>query len=195
MDQTRLIKRSPHFNLLLSTLLILVVLVSAIPHKVLATKACETYYTVREGDTTPYIAHTHYLKWREIAEANGMKTSDRIMVGQQLCIPASDIIPSGKPLSAPTSDRYGTMTASIFAGRLSLSLSRFYQDHVYLVKVRDPAVGIGGWSKLGYIRIKDTTSASTVFEIPQSYRHLPQLWVCLKDQGTNELICRTVLNK
>ncbi len=187
-------KRAYFNNLLISALLALAMLASALPQPVLAAKTCETYYTVQAGDTTPYIAHTHHLKWQDIAEANGMKTSDRLIVGLQLCIPASKIIQSGKALTTPTSDRYASLLISIFAGRISLSLSRFYQEHVYLVKVRDPAVGINGWSKIGYIKIKNTTSLNAELEVPQSLRHLPQLWVCLKDQTTNELICRLALN-
>jgi LysM repeat protein len=194
MDPLVKIKVSHNLKLLLFVLLVIAILASALPRPVFAAKACQSYYTVQAGDTTPYIAHTHYLKWQDIAEANGMKTSDRIMVGQQLCIPASKIIPGGKPLTTPTSDKYANLHVSIFGGRISFSLSRFYQEHVYLVKVRDPAVGIKGWSKVGYIRIKKTTSASAVFEVPKSLRYIPNLWVCLKDQTTNELICRLAFN-
>ncbi len=174
--------------------LALAVLAAAWPQPVQAAVSCRAYYTVRVGDTTPRIAHTYHLKWREIATANGLKTTDRLTVGQQLCIPAEEETTTAKKSTTPATDKKARIVVSIAGKRISLSLSDFTQEHTYLVKVRDNRVGIGGWYKLKVVVVDEDTDLTLRFPVPEDLRRVLYLQVCLKDQFTNQLICRLNIN-
>lgn len=178
----------------ISAFLALTVLAAAQPQSAHAAEVCRAYYTVKEGDTTPWIAHTFNLKWKEIATANGMKVTDRLTVGQQLCIPTGEETTTTKKLTTPATDKKASILVSIAAKRIYLSLSNFTQEHTYLVKVRDVSVGIGGWYKYKEIVVNQDTDLTWRFSVPDDLLHVLYLRVCLKDQYTNELICRLAIN-
>jgi hypothetical protein len=62
------------------------------------------------------------------------------------------------------------------------------------VKVRDVDLGIGGWYRLGIIKVNEDDNQRFSFNVPSALRGEPVLRVCLKDQSNDELVCRWVLN-
>lgn len=160
---------------------------------------CVAYYVVKEGDTTPYIAHTFGLKWGEIADANDLEAGDKLVVGTRLCIPPTDSGTSpatggGTSTYLPETDSKARFSVTISGNKMFLNLSKFSINHVYLVKVRDAQVGVGGWEKLEKIKIKKTTTYNLVINVPKDLRDTLFLSVCLKDQTSDELVCRTAIN-
>lgn len=172
---------------------------------------CRTYYIVKEGDTTPYIAHTFGLKWIQIAAANKLEKGEKPAVGARLCIPPEDFKadttggtrntrdddddrPSNRRRNVPESDPRAQISASASGGRIHITLARFEEDHEYRVKVRDASVGVGGWKTLGRITVDDDDRQTYSYDIPDELEDVLYLSVCLKDQRTDELICRVVLN-
>jgi LysM repeat protein len=63
------------------------VIASALPYPAIAKTPCDSYYKVKEGDSSSKIAHTFDLKWKEIALANNIKDPSKLKVGLVLCIP------------------------------------------------------------------------------------------------------------
>jgi LysM repeat protein len=178
----------------ISAILALAVLGAALPQPVQAAVSCRAYYTVQTGDTTPHIAHTFNLKWKDIATANGMKVIDRLTTGQQLCIPVEEETTTTKKVTTPATDKKASIQVSIAGKRIFLSLSNFTQEHTYLVKVRDARVGIDGWYKYKEITVNQDTDLTWRFSVPEDLTHVLYLRVCLKDQYTNQLICRLAIN-
>lgn len=88
----------------------------------------------------------------------------------------------------------GSFTASIQNGKIVVSLSGFTNKHVMLVKVRDATQGVGGWKNLGKLKIAKNASLSKNFAIPKSLATTMYLNVCVKDQSTDTLTCKAVLN-
>ena len=183
--------------LVLSIVLTMALLISMLPRSAQAA-TCVAYYVVREGDTTPKISHTYGLKWREIAKANDMNPVDKLVVGSRLCIPSgADSSPAaggGTSTFLPETDQNAKFSVTISGGKIYLNLSKFSINHVYLVKVRDAQVGIGGWEKLEKVKIKKTTTYNLVLKVPKDLRNTLYLNVCLKDLSSDELVCRSAIN-
>lgn len=184
--------------------LTLALLAGILPQPVQAATTCRAYYTVKDGDTTPYISHTFNLKWRDIAKANDMDPGDKLTVGDRLCIPPesastkdeSSSTTSGNKtkVRVPETDDNAVVLVSISGGRIGLTTRRFSVNHTYLVKARDATLSIDGWYKIEVIRIKKTTTQNFNFNVPKDLRSIPVLSVCLKDMYSDELVCRQSVN-
>jgi LysM repeat protein len=185
--------------LVLSFVMTIAILMAFLPQSAQAA-TCVAYYVVQEDDTTPKIAQTYGLKWGEIAKANDLDPSDKLVVGTRLCIPPGDD-DDGSPATGggtstfiPDTDKNAKISVYISGGRIFLNLSKFSISHVYLVKVRDAQVGIGGWEKLEKVKIKKTTTYDLVLKVPKDLQDSLFLSVCLKDLSSDELICRNAIN-
>ena len=184
--------------LALSLLAAIALLMALFPQPAQAA-TCVAYYVVQEGDTTPKIAHTFNLKWGDIADANDLDPGDKLVVGDRLCIPPgskdeSSSTGGGTSTFLPDTDSKAKFSVYISSGKMHLSLSKFSINHVYLVKVRDVAVGVDGWEKLEKIKVKKKTTYNLVLNVPKDLRNTLFLSVCLKDQTSDELVCRTAIN-
>lgn len=183
--------------------LILALLAVAVPQSVQAATTCRAYYTVKDGDTTPYISHTYNLKWRDIANANDLDLEDKLTVGQRLCIPPESASTKEETTSStgnktkvrvPETDANAVVLVSITGKRIGLTTRRFSENHTYLVKVRDAYTSIGGWYKIENINIKKSTTQNFNFNVPKDLRTTSILSVCLKDLYSDELVCRQSVN-
>lgn len=153
-----------------------------------AAVVCRAYHTVVEGDRTPTIAHTYGLRWREIAKANNLEDMEKLIVGTVLCIPSDDAITNqNKPKT--------TLIAYTVNHRLTLTASGGDHKYVYIVKVRDLTSGVGSWEKIGRLKVNKKSTATASFTIPDKFKSAIYLEVCLKNQTTDEKICRTVLRR
>lgn len=193
--------RHPHLplRLAISLLLVAVFIAAAAPQPVQAqTQAnCRTFYTVKEGDTTPFIAHTFRVKWREIASANDLRVGVKPKEGTRLCIPFAsedDDENGGVRQTVPENDPNARFSVRVSGGRITVILDRFSEEHEFKVKVRDVDVGIGGWENLGTISIDDDDENRFTYSTPSDLRGAFFLRICLKDQRTDELHCRIAPN-
>jgi hypothetical protein len=177
----------------LSLILALAILAAAAPQTANAqtTATCRTFYVFREGDTKPRVAHTFDVPWREIADANDLNTTEKVAVGTRLCIPEGE---DDGDQSTPAGSSNADILISIAGNTIRLSVDDFSNRHTYLVKARSADEGIGGWTKLGRIQVARNDAQSFSFSLPNDLRDAARLSVCLKDQTTDELICRNVVN-
>lgn len=178
---------------------------AALPKPAQADVICKAYHLVREGDTKPRIAYTYFLRWKQIAAANGLKPADKLVVGARLCIPdeASRRDRGTAPGSSsdktlvdyPEGEKNALIEITISNGKVRIHTNDFSDDHGYLVKARDVDQGIGGWFRLGIINVDEDEDQRFSFDVPSALRGEPVLRVCLKDQSNDELICRWVYNR
>jgi hypothetical protein len=193
MTATLLSPAQRRLNLLVAALLLLAILASAFPQPVEAATACRAYHVVKKGETTSSIAQTYKLKWKLIAQANKMDPADPIKVGQRLCIPATTTTTG--PKTQPSDEPNARITLNISGGRITLSTSKFAANHGYVLRARNGNTGVGGWVRLGAIAVKKNSSQTFAFNVPPSLRTATIITVCLKDQTTDELVCRNAVNK
>ena len=173
-------------NLLLSVLLVAAILVAALPQPASAATTCVQYYTVKKGDKRAKIAHMYSLRWREIALANNMESPYTLEVGQKLCIPAQGSTSSGSSGI--------TLSVSKFGNLMKVTLSNPSHRTVYNIKVRDINDSIGGWYKLGRIRVLKNASGTALFSVPKDLKGAIWLSVCAKNATTDELLCKTIIH-
>jgi len=88
--------------------------------------SAETTYVVQAGDTIFSIARAYGVSPQAIIQANALTDPDRIMLGQELIIPAAEappaetVLPEGRTYTVETgdtlwtiADRFGTTVAAI----------------------------------------------------------------------------------
>lgn len=171
----------------LSLVIVLGALAMPAAQPALAATSCSTTHIVQAGETTGQIAHRYDLKWAEIAKANKLHFPYDLKAGQELCIP-------GESSTTSTSETKAVITVTVSKGRIFLNTNKFSTASVFNVKVRDATTGIGGWEKLGKLRVEKNTKTSNTYSLPSSLRDVLTVSVCLKNVTTDELLCRSALN-
>jgi LysM repeat protein len=156
-----------------------------IPEK--ATTACDTRYTVKAGDTKTSISRRFDVDWEDIADASNIDASDRIREGQRLCIPEKG------DEDQPNPDV--RLRVSATHTRLTLTVSGLDDEKaIFIVRARDANVGIGGFFKLGRMRVEEHETTKQTFAIPTELMKILNLRVCIKNASTDEMRCQTVLH-
>jgi LysM repeat protein len=186
---TRFDKRLIHFSGIALPVMVAITLLAAIlPQPVQAASApCVTYYTYKKGDKTYSVAHTFGLAWWEIGLANNMKYPYTPTVGQRLCIP-----PEGWAESLPTVT--GNLYAASKGSKVSVVASGFTDRYLWVVKVKDTTGAVSGDFKIGRMLIPKTTTVKGSFNLPSELRKSTYLTVCLKNQTTDEKICKNIVH-
>jgi LysM repeat protein len=180
--------RLPVLRHILAILVVLSMLLGAFPRPALAAN-CRTYYTVKEGDTKTSIAKHFKLDWSDIAGANNMKTGAKIKVGDRLCIPYTEDEEEELP-NPKVRLRVSASHTLLFLTVSGLSDKK----GIFIVRVRDATVGVGGFYKLGRIKVKKNSTTKENFAVPKDLIRTLYLQVCIKNSSTNELSCRTMIH-
>jgi LysM repeat protein len=170
----------------LASLIVVSMLLGAFPRPALAA-TCKSYYNVKSGDTKTSIAKKFGLDWSDIADANDMKVTEKPQVGDRLCIPYKNDKDQANPnmkLKVAVTHTVVTLTITGMSDKRS----------VFIVRVRDARVGVGGFYKLGRMKAKKSSTNKATFAIPKGLSKTLYLQVCVKNSTTDEMICRTVLH-
>jgi hypothetical protein len=192
--------KTHYMKLAFAVLIALALVTGSLPRSANAATKCVEYYTVQEDDTTPKISQTFGLKWREIADANDLERAWKPVPDTYLCIPAADGAAkrsSGGGLSTTTSvpsDSKASYSAEVVGRKVTINTSNFSKKQVFFVKVRDANQNIGGWLKVGTLRLPKNTAKTQTYPLPDGLRDKLYIDVCLKNASTDELICRKVLH-
>ena len=184
----------------LVALFVFVLLAGSAPQNASAATTCRTYYIVQDGDTTPKISHTFDLKWREIADANELPYTWKPVAGTKLCIPGEESSDNSSSVSSSPStsipeDNKANYSAKVVGKNVYITMSNFSKKQAYYVKVRDGTSWIGGWEKIGTVKVPKKTTVSKRFTLPQDLKGAIYIDVCLKNATTDSLVCRTVLHQ
>lgn len=172
---------------LVSLTLVLSFLAVSLPQPVKAATdavSCDTYYTVKSGDTIRTIAQAYGLKWRDLASANNLNYPYKVKVGQKLCIPASE----------DTETENLKLTVTVRGSNVTVKASSSKFRYKYTIKVRAGDTGVGGWYKVGSLTVPKKSSVTVVYTLPKDLKTVSPITVCLKNVTTDNLICRTVIH-
>lgn len=88
-----------------------------------------------------------------------------------------------------SSDKATFTVNQLTGGRIMINTSRFPKDSFWLVKVRVWGGNIQNWSELGQLRTRDDSSGHYIYELPNRLVDEHNLYICLKNQVTNEAKC------
>lgn len=90
-------------------------------------------------------------------------------------------------------DDKASYSAYIRDGRIFITLENFQAKHVFKVKARD-AAKFKAWTTIGKVKVPKKTKVMAVFAVPKSLQKSMYIGVCLKEQTTDQLVCKNVLN-
>lgn len=180
-------------NKALSLFLALVILFTVLPaQRVYAaeTFTCRLYHTVSANDTLNKIAKNYSVKFSDLVAANKLKEPYTIFVGQKLCIPkASKNGAQGADKDAGAIKAHSFTVTHTKDGFVLRGLD-FLKKSTYLVKVDDASTPEVVWVKLNKFKTGDKTSFTLRFQLPKELRNATYLNICLKNQITDQLVCK-----
>ncbi len=174
--------------LFVSTFIIIALFAATMPQNAYAAAKCVAYYTVKKGDTTPYIAHTFGMKWGDIALANKMEYPWKLKPGQRLCIPSEGNVKILK--EKPTK---GSITAFNRGNFIIVSASSFPKKSAFYVRVRDVTQSAGKWYKVGSIKVPRKSKVTKYFTLPKELRSSIWMDICTKEATSNKSTCQRVI--
>lgn len=150
---------------------------------------CAYRYSVRTGDTLNKIADKFDMKWSDLVRANHMLEPYAIYVGQSLCIPdLENIVKKGNQAKEGQ-----TLAANFFVWRNGGTLSIYtlnFPKETFLVKVRDASYQDKGFDKIGLLKAPKGGQITEIYQLPERFRKLSYITVCLKNQTTDAVSCR-----
>jgi hypothetical protein len=179
--------RISHLTMMLvSALLLLTPVLAVLPGQpALAATTCVNYHVVKSGEKKAEIAQTYGLKWKVIAKANNISTGENPKVDDRLCIPkqVSDTAKLAKLAQG--------FTPTYNSGRISFPLATLAAG-LWKIKVRDANTSSGGWDELSKFDPSNEKGPNYSFKLPSDLNSTPRVSVCLKNQKTDQLICKVV---
>jgi LysM repeat protein len=143
---------------------------------------CAAYHVVTKNESLKSIAKYYGVNYKVLAKANDLNVNEPLVKGDKLCIPKAG---NGEPNM--------TLTVTANGGKVFVNVASATREDRYLVKVREG--DSGPWTNLGRFTsgVKGVVKQFT-FLIPDKLKNKLYLTVCLKNQSTNALTCRAVLN-
>jgi LysM repeat protein len=143
---------------------------------------CAAYHVVTKNETLKSIAKFYKVNYKVLAKANDINVNEPLVKGDKLCIPK---VGPGEPNM--------TLTVTAKGGKVFINVGSATREDRYLVKVREG--DSGPWTNLGRFSsgVKGTIKQFT-FLLPDKLKSKLYLTVCLKNQSTNALTCRPVVN-
>jgi len=175
-----------------SILIVLALLVSVVPQSVQAapTATCSKMYTVATGDTLSKIALQFNVTQQALVDANNLKEPYVIVVGQTLCIPGTPT--TGGTTSTGTTPKGPDFTVTRDGNRITVKLVNLTPKRPYIVKVGYDLRPSTIMTKLGTVRTNKVGAGQKSFQFPKGLRNLTEYGMCLKDQVTDAVMCKTI---
>lgn len=170
---------------LLSILLVLALLASALPQMPAAAVTCKFKHKVEAGDTIHYLANLYGVTWEEIAEANDLQPPYTITVGQVLCIPGGTA-----PANTPKPADKGKEPKLEVVPQLShvyVSVENFQPKTSYFVRIFPRTEEVS--YKIGVFTTNKEGDFADWFKIPGYVPRSAKMGVCVKNAWTDAVSC------
>lgn len=171
---------------LLSVVLALTLLVSALPQMPAAAVVCKFKHTVEAGDTIHYLANLYQVTWTEIAEANNLLPPYTITVGQVLCIPGGT-----KPADTTTTKKDDKKQPKLDVvpslSHVYVSVENFAPKTSYYVRIFPRTANVS--YRIGVFTTNKEGDFADWFKIPGYVPRSATMGVCVKNAWTDAVSC------
>lgn len=172
-------------TLTLCILVALSVLAAALPQPAQAAASpavCAKTHVVKEGETIRRIANTYSMSVYRLAKANNLSSPYPLTAGQSLCIPEDPKLSSNFK-----------WTATYTNDKVRIDGTGFKKQYPFVVRVRENDTS--AWYKLGSAQSDRDGELSVSFNTPKDLQKKASIRVCLKDAGTDALVCKQVYRR
>ena len=113
-----------------------------------------------------------------------------IVVGQVLCIPGTP--PTSGTTSSGSTSKDPDFTVTRDGNRITVKVVNFTPKRSYIVKIGPDIRSSSDWTKLRTVRTDKTGAGEKSIQLPKDFRNLPEYGMCLKDQVTDEVMCKNI---
>lgn len=177
-----------------SLALVMVIVLAALPQSSLAATAlgatdtsCKTTYTVKSGDYLIKIANTYDVDWRDLADANDLKSPYVVYAGLKLCIPKGSTSGSSGTTSSTSTSAKITVTKS--KNTVTITSSKLPTNNAYFVKVDNANNKKLEWYRVGVLKTGKQSSVKESFKLPDALKNATSVNVCLKNISSDAVVC------
>jgi LysM repeat protein len=188
MESDQKNKRIQPRLVLLSLVLALALLVSALTLTPAAAANCKFKHTVEAGDTINYLANLYSVGWEQIVKANDLLPPYTITVGQVLCIPAGTE-PSKTSTETPNKAKGKQPTLDVVPqiSHVYVSVENFAPKTSYFVRIfpRNNTVSY----RIGVFTTNKEGDFADWFKIPGFMPRTANMGVCVKNAWTDAVSC------
>ena len=187
MESDQKNKRIQPGLVLLSVVLALALLVSALPQSPAAAADCKVKHTVEAGDTINYLANLYSVGWEQIATANDILPPFIITVGQVLCIPGGTTTPTTKLTETANKDKKPTLDVVPQISHVYVSVENFAPKTSYYVRIFPRTYEVS--YRIGAFTTNKEGDFSDWFKIPGYVPISAKMGVCVKNAWTDAVSC------
>jgi len=171
---------------LLSVVLALALLVSALPQGPAAAQNCKVKHTVEAGDTIQYLANLYSVGWEEIVNANDLLPPYTITVGQVLCIPGASN-PASKSTEKAKKGKEPTLDVVPQISHVYVSVENFAPKTSYFVRIFPRNYNVS--YRIGVFTTNKEGDFADWFKIPGFVPRNANMGVCVKNAWTDAVSC------
>jgi hypothetical protein len=170
---------------LLSAILVLILVMSALPQSLAAAQNCKFKHTVEAGDTIHYLANLYGVSWEEIAEANNLLPPYTITVGQVLCIPGGTA--PAQTTKTPSADKQPRLEVVPGISHVYVSVENFTPKTSYFVRIFPRTQEVS--YRIGVFTTNKDGDFADYFKIPGYVPRSASMGVCVKNAWTDAVSC------
>jgi LysM repeat protein len=178
---------------IVSLFLVMVIVLAALPQSSMAATvlgatdaSCKTTYTVKSGDYLIKIANAYDVDWRDLADANDLKSPYVVYSGLKLCIPRGSS--SGSTGTTSTTSTAAKITVTKSKNTITISSSKLPTNNTYFVKVDNANNKKLEWYRVGILKTGKQSSVKESFKLPDALRNTSSVNVCLKNMSNDAVV-------
>lgn len=177
---------SKQIVLVMSIVLILTLLVSALPQSAASAVTCKFRHTVLQGETLIYLGDLYNVDWLKIADANNLVPPYTVTAGQVLCIPEGE-----KPANTTTTTTESGNAPAIQVvpgqNRILVSVENFAKKTSYFIRISPASDNIS--YRIGHFTTNKEGDATDWFRVPYNVKRSPTMTLCVKNAWTDAVSC------
>jgi len=187
MESNKKNKRISPRLVMLSVVLALALLASALPQAPAAAQNCKVKHEVEAGDTIQYLANLYSVGWEQIAKENDLLPPYTITVGQVLCIPGGTKPAGTSTETTANKDKKPTLVVVPQMNHVFVSIENFAPKTSYFVRVFPRTMNVS--YRVGVFTTNKDGDAEDWFKIPGFVPRSANMGVCVKNAWTDAVSC------
>jgi LysM repeat protein len=187
MESDQKQSRTSRTVIMVSVVLLVSMLMSALPQMDASAVTCKYKHTVAQGETLMYIGNLYTVDYLEIAKANNLQPPYVVTAGQILCIPSGTAPANGAGTTKGDNKAKPTLDIQIQMGHVYVSVENFAARTSYFVRMYARNNGVS--YRIGNFTTNKEGDWAGWLKIPQELPRERIMQVCVKNAWTDAVSC------